>query len=232
MLELNDTWLNRRCISRTTGFFKPYQSWNRKPLPTVDDGKIKKVANAILCALGSLFSKPIKDLLGKLKPLNLLHLLASCDWTFAGIVETVILMAELFNVFWTPPDVSNFIASLIGDFELQGPEDLAVELVPVVMGGIGMVLGFTAEKIGRMLSSAASTLRACKDLGNYALDILKLIMKWFFPKKEEKAVVVPYSFHIKDSIFNRPQGLHLSFLLLLWEEPFHDQFEYVKGIVP
>nr|WHW95053.1 nonstructural polyprotein [Norovirus GII] len=187
VLELNDTWLSRRSISRTTGFFKPYQSWNRKPLPTVDDGKIKKVANAILCALGSLFSKPIKDLLGKLKPLNLLHLLASCDWTFAGIVETVILMAELFNIFWTPPDVSSFIASLIGDFELQGPEDLAVELVPVVMGGIGMVLGFTAEKIGRMLSSAASTLRACKDLGNYALDILKLVMKWFFPKKEEKA---------------------------------------------
>nr|QVQ62905.1 nonstructural polyprotein [Norovirus GII] len=187
VLELNDTWLSRRSISRTTGFFKPYQSWNRKPLPTVDDGKIKKVANAILCALGSLFSKPIKDLLGKLKPLNLLHLLASCDWTFAGIVETVILMAELFNIFWTPPDVSSFIASLIGDFELQGPEDLAVELVPVVMGGIGMVLGFTAEKIGRMLSSAASTLRACKDLGNYALDILKLVTKWFFPKKEEKA---------------------------------------------
>ncbi|MCK8744068.1 ATP-binding protein, partial [Clostridioides difficile] len=70
---------------------------------------------------------------------------------------------------------------------MQGPEDLAVELVPIIMGGIGMVLGFTAEKIGRMLSSAASTLRACKDLGNYALDILKLVMKWFFPKKEEKA---------------------------------------------
>ncbi|AII73758.1 polyprotein [Sapporo-HK299 virus] len=187
VLDLNDSWLNRRSINRTTGFFKPYQAWNRKPLPTVDDGKIKKVANAVLCALGSLFSKPIKDLLGKLKPLNLLNLLASCDWTFAGVVETVILAAELFNVFWTPPDVSNFIASIIGDFEMQGPENLAVELVPVIMGGIGMVLGFTAEKIGRMLSSAASTLRACKDLGNYALDILKLVMKWFFPKKEEKA---------------------------------------------
>nr|QLC45976.1 nonstructural polyprotein [Norovirus GIX] len=187
VLDLNDSWLNRRSITRTTGFFKPYQSWNRKPLPTVDDGKIKKVANAVLCALGSLFSKPIKDLLGKLKPLNLLNLFASCDWTFSGVVETVILAAELFNVFWTPPDVSNFIASIIGDFEMQGPEDLAVELVPVIMGGIGMVLGFTAEKIGRMLSSAASTLRACKDLGNYALDILKLVMKWFFPKKEEKA---------------------------------------------
>nr|QIO04115.1 nonstructural polyprotein [Norovirus GII] len=187
VLELNDTWLSRRSISRTTGFFKPYQSWNRKPLPTVDDGKIKKVANAILCALGSLFSKPIKDLLGKLKPLNLLHLLASCDWTFAGIVETVILMAELFNVFRTTRDNSTAKSSLIGDFELQGPEDLAVELVPVVMGGIGMVLGFTAENLARMLSSAASTLRACKDLGNYALDILKLVMKWFFPKKEEKA---------------------------------------------
>nr|WMY97775.1 nonstructural polyprotein [Norovirus GII] len=187
VLDLKDSWLNRRSITRTTGFFKPYQSWNKKPLPTVDDGKIKKVANAVLCALGSLFSKPIKDLIGKLKPLNFLNLLASCDWTFSGVVETVILVAELFGVFWTPPDVSNFIASLVGDFELQGPEDLAVELVPIIMGGIGMVLGFTAEKIGRMLSSAASTLRACKDLGNYALDILKLVMKWFFPKKEEKA---------------------------------------------
>nr|YP_009238487.1 NTPase [Norwalk-like virus] len=66
-----------------------------------------------------------------------------------------------------------------------GPEDLAVELVPIVMGGIGLVLGFTKEKIGKMLSSAASTLRACKDLGAYGLEILKLVMKWFFPKREE-----------------------------------------------
>ncbi|BAS30304.1 polyprotein [Norovirus Hu/GII.4/Ehime5/2011/JP] len=185
VLDLNDSWLSRRMIQRTTGFFRPYQDWNRKPLPTMDDSKIKKVANIFLCALSSLFTRPIKDIIGKIRPLNILNILASCDWTFAGIVESLILLAELFGVFWTPPDVSAMIAPLLGDYELQGPEDLAVELVPVVMGGIGLVLGFTKEKIGKMLSSAASTLRACKDLGAYGLEILKLVMKWFFPKKEE-----------------------------------------------
>nr|AZJ17759.1 nonstructural polyprotein [Norovirus GII.4] len=185
VLDLNDSWLSRRMVQRTTGFFRPYQEWNRKPLPTMDDSKIKKVANIFLCSLSTLFTRPIKDLIGKIKPLNILNILATCDWTFAGIVESLILLAELFGVFWTPPDVSAMIAPLLGDYELQGPEDLAVELVPVVMGGIGLVLGFTKEKIGKMLSSAASTLRACKDLGAYGLEILKLVMKWFFPKKEE-----------------------------------------------
>nr|QVV57737.1 nonstructural polyprotein [Norovirus GII]QVV57749.1 nonstructural polyprotein [Norovirus GII] len=185
VLDLNDSWLSRRMIQRTTGFFKPYQDWNRKPLPTMDEPKIKKAANAVLCALSSLFTRPIKDIIGKLRPLNILNILATCDWTFAGIVESLILLAELFGVFWTPPDVSAMIAPLLGDYEMQGPEDLAVELVPVVMGGIGLVLGFTKEKIGKMLSSAATTLRACKDLGSYGLEILKLVMKWFFPKKEE-----------------------------------------------
>nr|YP_009701455.1 NTPase [Norovirus GIV] len=65
-----------------------------------------------------------------------------------------------------------------------GPEDVAAEIVPIILGGIGMVVGFTAEKAGRLLSSAAATLRATKELGNYGLEIVKLIMKWFFPKKE------------------------------------------------
>nr|BAF38402.1 polyprotein [Norwalk-like virus] len=187
VLDLNDSWLSRRMVTRTTGFFRPYQDWNTKPVPTVDDSKLKKVANVILCGLTSLFSRPIKDIVGKLKPLNLINILATCDWTFGGIVESLILVGELFGIFWTPPDVTSFLASILDDFQLQGPEDLAAEVVPILMGGLGLVLGFTTEKVGRMLSSAASTLRACKDLGAYGLDILKLVVKWFFPKKEEQA---------------------------------------------
>ena len=95
VLDLNDSWLSRRMVQRTTGFFRPYQEWNRKPLPTMDDSKIKKVANIFLCSLSTLFTRPIKDLIGKIKPLNVLNILATCDWTFAGIVESLILLAEL-----------------------------------------------------------------------------------------------------------------------------------------
>nr|WCD55294.1 nonstructural polyprotein [Norovirus GII] len=185
VLDLNDSWLNRKFVSRTTGFYRPYQEWNRKPLPTMDEGKLKKVANVLLCGLSGLFTRPIKDLIGKLRPLNILNIITNCDWTFPGVVEALILLAELFGVFWTPPDISTFIASLLGDYEMQGPEDIAVEVVPVILGGIGMVLGFTKERIGRLLSSAASSLRACREIGNYGIEVVKLVMKWFFPTKDE-----------------------------------------------
>nr|YP_009684407.1 NTPase [Norovirus dog/GVI.1/HKU_Ca026F/2007/HKG] len=63
-----------------------------------------------------------------------------------------------------------------------GPEDLAAELVPIVLGGIGLVVGFTQEKVGRLVTTAVSTLKSCKDLGLYGLEIVKLIAKWFFPR--------------------------------------------------
>ncbi|APA31972.1 nonstructural polyprotein [Norovirus GIV] len=184
VLELDDCWMRRRYVQRTSGFFDPYQSWNPKPSQYTADSKLERVGDALLTALGALFSKPIKNIVGKLKPLNFLNLLSACDWTFAGIVETAILIAELFDIYWDPPDVTNFLMPLLDDFELQGPEDVAAEIVPIILGGIGMVVGFTAEKAGRLLSSAAATLRATKELGNYGLEIVKLIMKWFFPKKE------------------------------------------------
>nr|YP_009701448.1 p48 [Norovirus GII] len=119
VLDLNDSWLNRKCVSRTTGFYRPYQDWNRKPLPTMDESKLKKVANVFLCGLSSLFTRPIKDLVGRLKPLNILNIVTNCDWTFPGVVEALILLAELFGIFWTPPDISAFVASLLGDYEMQ-----------------------------------------------------------------------------------------------------------------
>ncbi|AAX32879.2 RNA-dependent RNA polymerase [Norovirus swine/GII/OH-QW125/03/US] len=214
VLDLNDSWLSRKMINRTTGFYKPYQVWNRKPLPTMDDGKMKKVTNVLLCALSSLFTRPIKDVIGSLKPLNLLNLLASCDWTFGGIVETLVLVGELFGIFWTPPDVSAFLAPLLGDYELQGPQDLATELVPILMGGVGMLLGFTTEKIGRMFTSAANTLRSCRDIGAYGLDVLKLIMKWFFPKADEESELAMVR-SIEDAVLDMEaiENNHLTSLL-------------------
>ena len=102
----------------------------------------------------ALFSQPFKNFLGKLKPLNVLNILSNCDWTFMGVVEMVILLLELFGVFWNPPDVSNFIASLLPDFHLQGPEDLARDLVPVILGGIGLAIGFTRDKVTKVMKSA------------------------------------------------------------------------------
>nr|YP_009701454.1 p48 [Norovirus GIV] len=119
VLELDDCWMRRRYVQRTSGFFDPYQSWNPKPSQYTADSKLERVGDALLTALGALFSKPIKNIVGKLKPLNFLNLLSACDWTFAGIVETAILIAELFDIYWDPPDVTNFLMPLLDDFELQ-----------------------------------------------------------------------------------------------------------------
>ncbi|UGA85771.1 nonstructural polyprotein [Norovirus GVII] len=182
LLELDDDWDTRRLVQRTTGFYDPNQQWNDKPVPLVADSRVVKVADAVLAALAGVAAKPIRDIVNKLKPLNVLHILSSCDWTLAGIVEMVILLAELFGVFWTPPDITPLIMSLLDDWEMQGPEDLAAELVPIILGGIGLVVGFTQEKVGRLVTTAVSTLKSCKDLGLYGLEIVKLLAKWFFPK--------------------------------------------------
>ena len=66
-----------------------------------------------------------------------------------GGVELVVLLAELFDIFWTPPDVSNFIASLLPDFHLQGPEDLARDLIPLILGALAWLLASLETKSQR-----------------------------------------------------------------------------------
>nr|AUO60017.1 ORF1 polyprotein [California sea lion norovirus] len=184
-LELEDSWLNRRLVQHTTGFYLPLQSWNPKPSDHVPDTKLEKVGEALLTALGALFSRPIKQVLNKLKPLNVLNILSNCTWSIESVIETLILLAELFGVFWDPPDVAAFLMPLLEDYEMQGPEDIAAEVVPLILGGIGTLIGFTSEKVGRMCTSAAATLRATKELGNYGMEIIKMVLKWFFPSKDE-----------------------------------------------
>lgn len=184
-LGLDDSWLVRKYVVRNTGYYPPQQSWNPMYIDVETETKLEMVRDTILSAFATLFSKPVKDILNKIKPLNLLHILSSCDWTLGGMVEALVLIAELFGVLWSPPDVSGFLAALLPSFGLQGPdpEEVATDLVPILLGGIGMAVGFTAERVGRMLSSAASTLRACKDLGAYGLEIVRMVIKYFFPKK-------------------------------------------------
>ncbi|QSD75797.1 nonstructural polyprotein [Norovirus GVI] len=216
VLELDDSWLNRKYVERTTGFFEPYQTWNKKPSNHVADSKIEKVGDMLLTALGALFSRPIKSIINKFKPLNLLNILASCDWTFGGIVEALILIAELFGIYWEPPDVTAFLMPLLDDFELQGPaEELATEIVPILLGGLGMVTGFTSEKVGRLFSSAAATLRATKEIGNYGLEIVKLVMKWFFPKKNDEDAMSAMVRNIEEAVLDMEalESNHITSLL-------------------
>nr|QJC14597.1 nonstructural polyprotein [Norovirus GI] len=179
VMNLEDTWLQRRLI--TSGrFHHPSQSWSQQTPEFQQDSKLELVRDAILAAVNGLVSQPFKNFLGKLKPLNVLNILSNCDWTFMGVVEMVILLLELFGVFWNPPDVSNFIASLLPDFHLQGPEDLARDLVPVILGGIGLAIGFTRDKVTKVMKSAVDGLRAATQLGQYGLEIFSLLKKYFF----------------------------------------------------
>nr|AHV83750.1 ORF1 [Norovirus Hu/GI/Amsterdam/2/1995] len=179
VMALDDTWLERRLVS-TGKFNHPTQDWSQDTPDFHQDSKLEIVRDAVLSAINGLVSQPFKNILSKIKPLNVLNLLSNCDWTFMGVVELIILLAELFGVFWTPPDVSSFIASLLPEFHLQGPEDLARDLVPVVLGGIGMAIGFTRDKVTKVMKSAVDGLRAATQLGQYGLEIFSIIKKYFF----------------------------------------------------
>ncbi|BAC11812.1 polyprotein [Norwalk-like virus] len=179
VMGVQDSWLERRLV--TSGRFNhPTQDWSKDTPDFQQDSKLEIVRDAVLAAINGLVSKPFKDLLGKLKPLNVLNLLSNCDWTFMGVVETVILLMELFGVFWNPPDVSSFIASLLPDMHLQGPEDLAKDLIPLVLGGIGLAIGFTKDKVTKVMKSAVEGLRAATQLGQYGLEIFAVLKKYFF----------------------------------------------------
>nr|APA31975.1 polyprotein [Norovirus Hu/USA/2011/GI.P7_GI.7/CS5567] len=179
VMSLDDSWLQRKLV--TSGRFNhPTQEWSRDTPDFHQDSKLEIVRDAILSAINGLVSQPFKNILSKIKPLNLLSLLSNCDWTFMGVVELVVLIAELFDIFWTPPDVSNFIASLLPDFHLQGPEDLAKDLVPLILGGIGLAIGFTRDKITKVMKSAVDGLRSATQLGQYGLEIFSIIKKYFF----------------------------------------------------
>nr|QHH18437.1 nonstructural polyprotein [Norovirus GI] len=179
ILNLQDTWLERRLVT-SSRFNHPTQDWSRDTPDFQQDSKLEIVRDAVLAAINGLVSKPFKDLLNKLKPLNVLNLLSNCDWTFMGVVETIILLMELFGIFWNPPDVSSFIASLLPDMHLQGPEDLAKDLIPLVLGGVGLAIGFTKDKVTKVMKSAVEGLRAATQLGQYGLEIFAVLKKYFF----------------------------------------------------
>nr|YP_009701440.1 NTPase [Norovirus GI] len=61
-----------------------------------------------------------------------------------------------------------------------GPEDLARDLVPLVLGGIGLAIGFTRDKITKVMKSAVDGLRSATQLGQYGLEIFSIIKKYFF----------------------------------------------------
>nr|QVJ79529.1 nonstructural polyprotein [Norovirus GI] len=179
VMSLDDTWLQRKLV--TSGKFNhPTQEWSKDTPDFHQDSKLEMVRDAILSAINGLVSQPFKNILAKIKPLNLMSLLSNCDWTFMGVVEMVVLMAELFDIFWTPPDISNFIASLLPDFHLQGPEDLARDLVPLILGGIGLAIGFTRDKVTKVMKSAVDGLRSATQLGQYGLEVFSIIKKYFF----------------------------------------------------
>ncbi|AWI67137.1 nonstructural polyprotein [Bat norovirus] len=186
-LGLDDSWLCRKYVTHDTGYYPPKQTWNGNFVDLEQMSKLELVRDAALSAFAAVFSQPVKDLLNKFKPLNLLHILSSCDWTFSGIVEAVVLVAGLLGVLWSPPDVVAFLAPLMPSLQLQGPPtEVASEIIPLILGGIGMAIGLTSESIGRMISTAASTLRACKDIGAYGMEIIRMIAKYFFPNKTDE----------------------------------------------
>ena len=163
-MALDDTWLERRLVS-TGKFNHPTQDWSQDTPDFHQDSKLEMVRDAVLSAINGLVSQPFKNILSKIKPLNVLNLLSNCDWTFMGVVELIVLLAELFDVFWTPPDISSFIASLLPEFHLQGPEDLARDLVPLILGGIGLAIGYTRDKVTKVMKSAVDGLRSATQLG-------------------------------------------------------------------
>ena len=70
--------------------------------------------------------------------------------------------------------------ALLPDFHLQGPEDLARDLVPLILGGIGLAIGFTRDKITKVMKSAVDGLRSATQLGQYGLEVFSIIKKYFF----------------------------------------------------
>nr|YP_009701439.1 p48 [Norovirus GI] len=118
VMALDDTWLQRRLVSAGK-FNHPTQEWSQDTPDFHQDSKLEMVRDAVLSAINGLVSQPFKNILSKIKPLNVLNLLSNCDWTFMGVVELIVLLAELFDIFWTPPDISSFIASLLPEFHLQ-----------------------------------------------------------------------------------------------------------------
>nr|ULF99769.1 MAG: nonstructural polyprotein [Norovirus sp.] len=195
ILDLEDDWLSRRLV--TTGPFNhPNQSWNQTVPEFHQDSKLELVRDAVLSALNALVAKPVRELVNVIKPLNVLSILTNCDWTFTGIVEAAVLLAELFGILWSPPDIASFLANLTPDCVLQGPEDLAKDIVPIILGGIGLALGFTKERATKLLKSASDGLRSATSLGQYGIEIFNLIKKYLFGdstgqtlKRVESAVI-------------------------------------------
>nr|QYV43524.1 nonstructural polyprotein [Norovirus GIII] len=179
ILDLDDDWLHRRLV-RSGPFHHPTQPWNQAVPEFHQDSKLELVRDAILSALNGLVSKPMRELVNMIKPLNVLAILSHCDWSFTGIVEAAVLLAELFGILWNPPDVANFLAELTPDCVLQGPEDLARDIVPVILGGIGLALGFTKDRATKLLKSAADGLRAASSLGQYGIEIFNIVKKYLF----------------------------------------------------
>nr|WRK27518.1 nonstructural polyprotein [Norovirus GIII] len=195
VLDLDDDWLSRRLV-RSGPFHHPSQPWNRAVPEFHQDSKMELVRDAILTALNALVSQPMRELINVIKPLNVLSILSHCDWTFTGIVEAAVLLAELFGILWQPPDVANFLANLTPECVLQGPEDLAKDIIPVILGGIGLALGFTKDKATKLLKSAADGLRAASSLGQYGIEIFNIVKKYLFGdstgqtlKRVENAVI-------------------------------------------
>ncbi|ABU55573.1 polyprotein [Murine norovirus GV/WU20/2005/USA] len=184
IVGIKDTWLKRAKISRDSPFYSPAQDWNVDPQEPFIPSKLRMVSDGILVALSTVIGRPIKNLLASVKPLNILNIVLSCDWTFSGIVNALILLAELFDIFWTPPDVTNWMISIFGEWQAEGPFDLALDVVPTLLGGIGMAFGLTSETIGRRLASTNSALKAAQEMGKFAIEVFKQIMAWIWPSED------------------------------------------------
>nr|ATI21290.1 nonstructural polyprotein [Murine norovirus] len=184
IVGIKDTWLRRAKVSRSTPFFSPNQEWNKNPPQPFVPGKLRLVSDGILVAMSTIISRPIKNLLASVKPLNILNIVLSCDWTFGGIVNALILLAELFEIYWTPPDVTNWMISIFGEWQAEGPLDLALEVIPTLLGGLGMALGLTSDSVGRKLATTNSALKAAQDLGKFAIEVFRQIMAWIWPSED------------------------------------------------
>nr|AFV48050.1 polyprotein [Norovirus Rn/GV/HKU_KT/HKG/2012] len=186
ILGIKDTWLRRMKVQRASNtFYSPEQPWNHNvPEPTAPS-RLRYVADSILTAVATLVGRPLKNLLGTVKPLNVFNIIMSCDWSFAGIVNAIILLCELFDIFWTPPDISNWLSGLVGAWQMEGPLDLALDIVPTLLGGLGLALGMSSESCSRKLSATNAALRAAQDLGKFAIEVFKQIMSWIYPTEDQ-----------------------------------------------